>query len=148
MTNWSIGVSWLLAGFPDKALVAFELESLDGNREMGTIMALHDLRRMDEFEARLASFRNETEGGAGAESLARIYAWVGDNDKAFEWLDKMIVQDGSEMVANIDTELYAKIKSDPRWRTLRDKYGYHDEPIEPVEAIEFRYSLPTGVSND
>ena len=145
---WSIGVSWLLAGFPDRALAAFELESLEGNREMGTIMALHDLGRMDEFETRFAILRNDAESGGEAEAIARIYAWIGSNDEAFEWLNKGVELDGPKILAQIDTDLYAKIKPDPRWRTLRDKYVYHDEPIEPVEAIEFRYTLPTGVSND
>jgi tetratricopeptide (TPR) repeat protein len=143
-----IGTSWLLAGFPDRALAAFEMESEDGNREMGTIMALHDLGRMDEFETRFASLRNDAEGGRDAEGIAQIYAWIGSNDEAFEWLDKMVAFGGSEMLAQIGGDLYAKIEPDPRWSALREKYGYHDKPIEPVEAIEFRYTLPTGVSND
>ncbi len=142
---WSIGVSWLIAGLPDKSLAAFEMESLDGNREMGTIMVLHDLGRMDEFETRFASLRNDAQGNGYAESIARIYAWVGDNDKAFEWLDKMIALDGPGMVRHIDIPLYVKIMPDPRWRALRDKYGFHDEP---VGVIEFSYTLPTSVSNE
>ena len=62
---------------------------------------------------------------------------------AFEWLDKMIEVEGPELLSSIDTDLYAKIKSDPRWRSMRDKYGYFDTP---VEAIEFTYSLPPGAS--
>ena len=62
---------------------------------------------------------------------------------AFEWLDKMIEVEGPELLSSIDTDLYAKIKSDPRWRSMRDKYGYFDTP---VEAIDFTYSLPPGAS--
>jgi len=105
-------------------------------------MALHDLGRMDEFEARFAKFRNDN---GNAESIARIYAWIGNNDKAFEWLDEMVAVEGPENLRDIDTDLYEKIKSDPRWRALRDKYGYHDRR---VGAIEFRYTLPPGVSID
>jgi hypothetical protein len=49
------------------------------------------------------------------------------------------------MLAAIDSDLYEKIKSDPRWRTLRDKHGYYDKP---VVAIEFNYALPPGMSID
>ena len=50
---WSIGRYWLFAGRPDEALAVFEQESDAGLRDMGVIMALHDLGRMDEFEERL-----------------------------------------------------------------------------------------------
>lgn len=139
---WSIGRSLLLAGLPEEALAAFEQESPANNREMGVIMALHDLGRMQEFEKRFAGFRNN---GPDSEAIARIYAYAGNNDKAFEWLDKMIAADGPETLRNANGDLYTKITSDPRWRALRDKYGYHDEP---VEAVEFNYSLPAGVAID
>lgn len=139
---WSLGVGWLVAGVPEKALAAFENELSDGNRELGATMALHDLGRMVEFESRFAKYRNDN---GNAESIARIYAWIGNNDKAFEWLDEMVAVQGPELLRLIDTDLYEKIKTDPRWRALRDKYGYHDEP---VEAVKFKYTLPPGVSID
>jgi adenylate cyclase len=139
---WSLGVSWLGVGNPEKALAAFEQESVGNLGEMGALMALHDLGRNEEFEARFTRFRNEV---GDAESIARIYAWIGDNDKAYEWLDKMIAEEGPDLLEAIDTDLYAKIKSDPRWRLMRDKYGYFDTP---VEAIDFTYSLPAGASLD
>jgi len=137
---WSLGVSWLGAGNPEKALAAFEQESVAGPGEMGAIMALHDLGRREEFEARFSHFRDED---GEAEGVARIYAWIGDNDRAFEWLDKTIEAHGPDVLASIDSDLYAKIKSDPRWRSMRDKYGYFDTP---AEAVEFTYSLPPGAS--
>lgn len=138
---WSLGVSWLVAGHPGKALAAFEKES-DNTREIGVIMALHDLGRKGDFEGRFARFRNEA---TSAEGIARIYAWVGDKDRAFEWLDKMIEVDGPELVGTIDTDLYSKIKPDPRWRAMRDEYGYKDIP---VEEVNFTYTLPPGASID
>ncbi len=139
---WALGVSWLVPGVPEKALATFEKELDEGLGEMGTIMALHDLGRMDEFDARFAAMR---EDDPSTEIIARIYAWVGNNDKAFEWLDEMVATEGPGMLAAIDSDLYEKIKSDPRWRTLRDKHGYYDKP---VVAIEFNYALPPGMSID
>ena len=128
---WSLGVSWLLAGDPEKALAAFEKELLQGNRKkMGTIMALHDLGRTEEFVAEFEDFRN-MEGGS--ESVAQIYAWIGDSDKAFEWLQVAVDDNGPRILARIDTALYSKIKLDSRWRELRDKYGYSDDSMEDVE---------------
>jgi hypothetical protein len=135
---WNIGVGQLVAGRPQEALDSFQKELVDGNREMGTIMALHDLGRNAEFEARFAGFRNDS---TSAESVARIYAWIGDNDKAFEWLNRMVETLGPESVGRIDTDLYAKLKSDPRWSRLRSKHGIEDDPDE---TIDFTYSLPAG----
>jgi len=139
---WSIGRYWLFAGRPDEALAVFEQESDAGLRDMGVIMALHDLGRMDEFEERFASLRGDE---PDAESIARIYAWIGNNDEAFEWLDTMIAADGPDSLRGVRGGFFEKIISDPRWRVLRDKYGYEDEP---VEVIEFNYSLPPGVALD
>ncbi len=137
---WALGVSWLTAGDPQMALNTFNKETLEGNREMGAIMALYDLGRIEDFESRFTQFRDRENGSEG---VARIYAWIGDNDKAFEWLDKMIETNGPEMVGAINTDLYAKIKMDPRWQKLRSENGFEDKPFE---TINFTYSLPTGAS--
>jgi len=139
---WSVGRGWLLAGLPEKALDTFEQETSAGLRKMGVIMALHDLGRKNEFEERFAGLRRAE---PDAESIARIYAWVGNNDKAFEWLDRMVATNGPETLQHAQGEFYKKITSDPRWRVLRDKHGYHDEP---VDAIEFDFELPPGASID
>ncbi len=49
------------------------------------------------------------------ECVARIYARIGNNDKAFEWLGRMVAMQGPKMLQYIDTDLYEKIKSDSRW---------------------------------
>ena len=137
---WTLGVSCLIAGQPQRALDTFELESLDGNREMGIIMALHDLGRFEEFESRLAQLHEDT---GGYEAIARIYAWAGNADKAFEWLYRMVEMEGPSMLGHIDTDLYSRIKSDPRWRELRSKYGFEERV---PESIEFNFTLPSGAS--
>jgi tetratricopeptide (TPR) repeat protein len=140
---WSLGTMWLHAGHPDKALDAFEKELDEGTRSYARIFALHDLGRMEEFEAEFAEKIDE--GNEGAEGIARVYAWIGDNDKAFEWLDIMVETSGADYVEIIDTDYYERIKSDPRWRALREKHGYYDVS---VEGIEIEITLPPGVTVD
>jgi tetratricopeptide (TPR) repeat protein len=143
---WLLGTMWLHAGHPDKALAAFENELDEGMREYAIMFALHDLGRMEEFESRLAERIKEAERGEeGREGVARIYAWMGENDKAFEWLDYMVESEGPDMIEIIDTDYYKKIKPDPRWRALREKHGYFDAPIE---NIEIEVTLPPGVTID
>ena len=138
--GWALGVSWLVAGHPDKSLEAFKMIEQSPLGKFGKIFALHDLGRIDEFETQFAELRNNPE--KRPESIARIYAWTSNNDKAFEWLDKAIETQGTEIIGNIDTDLYEKIKPDPRWRALREKY----EEDETAEEIEFNITLPPGVT--
>lgn len=98
---------------------------------------------MEEFEMEFAKLREDID--QGPEGIARIYAWIGNNDKAFEWIDRLIEMEGPEWIDDIDTDLYEKIKSDPRWRALREKYGFEDYA---VEEIEFKLTLPPGVTID
>ena len=107
------------------------------------IFALHDLGRMEEFVAESAEKIDE--GNEGVEGIARVHASIGDNDKAFEWLDIMVETLGPDWIDSIDTDYYEKIKSDPRWRALREKHGYFDVPIE---GIEIDVTLPPGVTID
>jgi adenylate cyclase len=141
-TYWSMGRSWLLVGDTEKAMALFDKELVDVKRELGQIMALYDLGRLDEFEQRFSVFR---EAQTDPEAVASIYAWVGDNDRAFEWLDIAVEVRGARVLGDIYAPLYQKIQSDPRWHELRVRNRYFDEP---VESIEFDLSLIPGFSDN
>ena len=68
-----------------------------------------------------------------------MYAWMGNADQAFHWINKMVEEDGADRLSLIDTELYDKIKGDSRWLSLRAQYGYDDSERS---SIEFNYVLP------
>ena len=139
--SWGLGVSWLIAGHPDKALEEFEAIEQTGSGRLGKTFALYDLGRMDEFETQFAELKNEY-SITMPETIARVYAWTGNNDKAFEWLDKAAETLGSEIYGIIEIDLYEKIKPDPRWRAMREKY----KPVDADAEIEFNITLPPGVS--
>lgn len=143
---WYIGRYWLFAGQPGKALKALDAcqkESGDGfSCERGIILALHDLGRRDEFEVR---FKTLLSDDSHTSLVAGIYAWIGMNDEAFDWLDKIIAQDGPESIRRTRSELFKNLKSDPRWPAFADKHGYRQRNSE---AIEFNFELPPGVTLD
>jgi TolB-like protein len=56
-----------------------------------------------------------------AYQIAEIYAWRGDKDQAFAWLDRAFVQrDGGLIYLKLDV-LTASLRTDPRYRALRRK---------------------------
>jgi adenylate cyclase len=140
---WYLGVAWLVAGEPEKALGLFE-QGLPGNREMGRLMALHDLGRHDEFEAEFSKLRADPE--RSPESIARIAAWTGQNDLAFEYLERAIDLQGPELAQQIKfgVDLYEPVTSDPRWRAFFDRYDTVRE--EDLSSIRFNPKLPQEVA--
>ena len=139
---WSLGVAWLVAGEPGKSLEYFE-KAPPGNREMGRMMALHDLGRHDEFEAEFSKMLSDPE--QHPEGIARIAAWTGQNDLAFEYLERTIDREGPNFVQDIKrgADLYEPITSDPRWQAFLDRY----DTVKEVDLSHIRFNpkLPAEV---
>jgi adenylate cyclase len=140
--HWNIGVSWLVAGQPAKALEHFDKDEVGPGRVLGRVMALHDLGRLDEFDAEFAKLGADPE--THPEGIARIAAWTGQNELAFEYLEQAIDRDGPEIVAAIKrgSDLYEPITSDPRWQAMLDRY---DTASEDLSHIRFNPKLPDEV---
>jgi len=140
---WQLGVGWLVSGEPGKALEYFK-RAPSGNREIGRLLALHDLGRLEEFEVEFSKRRADPEWHP--ESIARIAAWTGQNDLAFEYLERAIDQEGPGYVQDIKfaADLYEPITSDPRWRAFLDRYDTVGE--EDLSHIRFNPKLPKEVA--
>ncbi|HET6163147.1 MAG TPA: tetratricopeptide repeat protein [Planctomycetota bacterium] len=87
-----------------------------------TAMAEHTLGHAQESQAALdevvAKYAHEA-----AYQIAGIYAWRGEKDKAFEWLDRAYAQADGGM-AYIKTDLFLEsIRSDPRFAAMVKKMG-------------------------
>lgn len=128
---WYLGNAWLIAGEPQKALAWFELREVPESENLGRLLALHDLGRMEEFEQGFAQLRAK----ANPEAIARVYAWIGDRDSAFHWLNEAAKQDGAAVATNINVDLYAKLQSDPRWSEFLRKFGQADEDVARIRFI-------------
>ena len=139
---WNLGVAWLVAGEPGKSLEYFK-QAPPGNREMGRMMAFHDLGRHNEFEAEFSKMRSDPE--QHPEGIARIAAWTGQNDLAFEYLERTIDREGPNFVQDIKrgADLYEPITSDPRWQAFLDRY----DTVKEVDLSHIRFNpkLPAEV---
>jgi hypothetical protein len=71
------------------ALVEIEQETIESIRMVGLPMSYHALGRKGDSDAALAALIAKYEKDA-ASNIASVFAFRGDKDKAFEWLDKAV----------------------------------------------------------
>ena len=100
-------------------------------------MALHDLGRVEEAHT---AFANQIVNFGESEpmELAMAYAWVGDADQAFEWLDRAGGPD-SRGQSHVLNPIWRNLHDDPRWEKLRNQTGLTEERIA---ALDFNPALP------
>jgi adenylate cyclase len=136
--QYFIGEALLFKDEPDAALAAFAEEEDDEWRVKGTALALHSLGRSAEFEAAF----DELRAGWAEEwpsEIAHVYAWLGNADEAFEWLDKAIEQNEAGLEIQFQMQFFASLHSDPRWAIFLERIGSSPEQLD---AIEFKVTPP------
>jgi TolB-like protein/cytochrome c-type biogenesis protein CcmH/NrfG len=86
----------------------------------GLAMACHSLGRKAESDAALAKFIEKYQAG-GAYNVAQVYAFRGEADQAFEWLDRAYSQhDGGMFLIKVDP-LFNNLKTNPRYKAILKK---------------------------
>jgi tetratricopeptide (TPR) repeat protein len=132
-----LGNALLLKGDAQGTLAEIEQETSEVWKMIGLPMAYHALGRKADSDAALAALIAKYEKDA-ASNIAYVYAYRGEADKAFEWLDKEY--NGSGSFTEILTEnLFDNIHADPRWLPFLRKLG---KAPEQLAKIEFRVTLP------
>jgi TolB-like protein/Flp pilus assembly protein TadD len=138
-----LGYALLQKGDAQGALVEIEQETSEIWKMIGLPMAYHALGRKADSDAALAALIAKYEKDAPC-NIASVYAYRGEADKAFEWLDKG-VEYGDGGLAEIVTEtLFDKIHADPRWLAFLRKLG---KAPEQLAKIEFKVTLPQADGN-
>jgi serine/threonine protein kinase/TolB-like protein/Tfp pilus assembly protein PilF len=120
LLRYSLGRFDLAEGRASQALAAFRGVDSESLRLSGLAMAEHSLGRalesqqfLDELIARDAEH--------GAYQIAQVYAWRGEKDRAFEWLERAYRQHDSGLI-EIKTELpLASLRGDARYAALLAK---------------------------
>jgi serine/threonine-protein kinase len=112
----------LLDGHFDQALQVASRISEPVYAQIVTAMAHHSLGNKTKSDEVLADLI-KTNRHTAAYQIAEIYAWRGDPDHAFEWLDNA-VGDHDAGLADIRIDvLLTSIRTDPRYRALLTKLG-------------------------
>jgi serine/threonine-protein kinase len=115
--HFHLGVTSLLDGKPKGALVEFEQEPERATRLSGKAMAHHDLEHAKESQQALDELIAKEAQGA-AYQIAWVYAWGGERDKAFEWLDRSYAQRDAGLPYLMSDPLVAKLRDDPRYAAM------------------------------
>ncbi len=115
----------LMQGKPADALVAGQRSTEAAFRLTSSAMALHDLGHTAESDKLLAELVKGFASNA-AYQIAEVYAWRGEREAAFQWLERSYVQrDGGLTIVKCDP-MVEKLRGDPRFAALLRKMNLSD----------------------
>jgi len=133
-----LGNALLLKGDAQDALAEIEQETSGVWKMIGLPMAYHALGRKADSDAALAALIAKYEKDAPS-NIAGVYAYCGEADKAFVWLDKAIEYGDPGLAEIVTDNLFDKIRADPRWLPFLRKIG--KAPAQ-LAKIEFKVTPP------
>ena len=108
------------------------------SRLVTTALAYHELGNKQEFESAFSELLSLVESNPeSAFFMALLYAYLGDKDAAFNWLDRVDATD-SIFLHPYDM-YYSSLHDDPRWSASQARRGVS---LEELDAIEFEVNLP------
>jgi TolB-like protein len=118
--HYSLGLVLLDEGKLAQALAEIQQESADGNRDAALSMVYHSMRRRSESDAATTRLVEESADNAAYE-VAVVYAYRGEIDKAFSWLDRAYSQKDVELYWIKHTPGLKNLYSDPRYKVFLHK---------------------------
>ena len=120
---WSfLGQVHLLQGSAQQSLDLSRRELLPLYRNLGIALAEHALGHVAESEAALQTMIAEDSHDA-AYQIAEVYAYRGETDKAFEWLERSYEQRDPGLGWTAIDPLLTSLMNDPRMPPLLEKAG-------------------------
>ena len=136
--HFRIGLALLQKGEFEAALAEMQKEPFKGYRLVGLAMVDHPLWQAAGSEAALAELI-ENYAQEASQEIAWALALHGENDRAFEWLEKAVQQSQPSRWFIARDNALVSLHDDPRWLPLLEKIG--SSPAQ-LDAIEFNVTLP------
>ncbi|RMF60751.1 MAG: hypothetical protein D6743_14540 [Calditrichaeota bacterium] len=115
-----IGRIYLEKGKPDSALLEMEKEPEPVWQMFGLALVYHALGKKREADASLAAF-TKAYGNVAAYQIAEIYAYRGETNEAFEWLERAYEQRDGGLAEVKGDPLLRNIETDPRYAVFLRK---------------------------
>lgn len=135
--HYNLGVALMLDGQPDKAVNVLQDEAREDWKLTALSMALFekDKPASDEALAKLL----QKYGGNMTYNIGYVYAYRGDSDAAFQWLEKAIEVEDAGIGGILTESLFKNIHDDPRWLPFLRKLG---KAPDQLAAIELEVVIP------
>jgi TolB-like protein/class 3 adenylate cyclase len=124
-----LGLSYLLEGKFEEAVAATEGEAGEWARLLIVACARWGQKKILEADAALAQL---TDGFAetAAYQIAEVYAYRGDKDRAFEWLERARRQRDPGLAGLRKDPLLTNLHDDPRWTGFLRTMGLADDQLK------------------
>jgi tetratricopeptide (TPR) repeat protein len=113
----------LAQGRAAEALDLAEHEALPDFRLLGIALAQHTLGRKDESDAAMAQLI-ERHGNEAAYQIAEAYAWRGEVERVFEWLERAYTQRDPGLSMTSSDPFFRPVHGDPRWLPFLKKMRF------------------------
>jgi tetratricopeptide (TPR) repeat protein len=123
--QYQLGILLLREGRFPEALAACRKVSIDVFRLVGVAMAEHSLGHTNESQKALEEVIAKYAADSPAQ-VAWIYAWRGEQDKAFEWLERAYRQHDSDLINLKWGPLVDSLRGDPRFGAMLRKLKLPD----------------------
>lgn len=130
--HYYLGLSELMQGRPAQALEHFD-DSAHVLRLTGRAAALHTMDQPEPSEAELQTLIVRY-AHVDAFRVAQVYAWRGQGDRAFEWLERARGQHEASMMYLKYDPLLAGLRSDPRYRLLLKSVNLDPDNAQSAHA--------------
>ena len=119
-SHWFLGQIYLLRGDKQGALREMLAES-ESTRDLGLALVYHALGRKTDSDVALAR-AVQMYGGSAPTNIAIVYAYRGQRDQAFKWLEKAVNEHDLLIGHKFrDEPKLAPLRSDPRYKALLRK---------------------------
>ncbi len=133
-----LGGMYLLSGNPENAL--FEVEKSSTGKYHGYLLTIVHSDLGNEAEAQsMISELLETSAHDFPYMMASVYAWRGEGDSAFEWLDIAYQQRDFRLVHFLGSVWFRNLTTDPRYPVFVEKLGL----LEEWKAMPPEYGGPS-----
>ena len=119
---WAYKVSLLVYEKRPAEALALADRTSEWYRLLLQSVAYHDLGEVERSQRALEELIQRY-GHSAALQVAEAYAWRGDRERAFQWLDRAYAQHDSGMGRLKMLRLFEKLHEDPRWGALLRRLG-------------------------
>jgi adenylate cyclase len=124
-----LGLSYLLENKFEEAANAAQPDAADWARLLIVSCARWGQKRATQSDAALAELTANL-GEVAAYQIAEVYAYRGDKDRAFEWLERARRQRDPGLASLRKDPLLPNLHDDPRWNVFLHTMGLADDQLK------------------